>query len=451
MTVGAEAAFSLRLRLLRGGSWVIAGKLATAGSNLVMASLAASLLAPEPFADYLLAYSLGQIGWLVASLGMSSAVVRLVAESLGRGRPDRARGAVRAAFGWGLAGIAGVALLLLTVGGWILRHGFDAPLLAASIVLATGWVVLNTLQILTSETFRGLHDMRAASVFGGVLSGALLVVLLGTTRALVTQTSLRTVLLLVLVASAASLLCAAPLLRRKLQALGPAARLDSREVLQVALPLWLNGLLAFGLQQCDLWILGAASERTELAVYGAASRLVILVSTPLVLVNMIVPPFIAELDARGERARLERLLRATATLAGLPALGVLLLFVVCGGPLLRLAYHDELYRSGALVLAILSVGKLVDVWVGPCQMALSMTGHQLLLMRITLVTSVLTVLAGAAVAGRGGGTGLALVFCAGLIVQDVWVWLATRRATGMWTHLGLPRRADLSFLLRRGG
>jgi O-antigen/teichoic acid export membrane protein len=39
--------------------------------------------------------------------------------------------------------------------------------------------------------------------------------------------------------------------------------------------------------------MGAFRPHTEVAVYGAASRLVILVAMPLVIVNSVVPPLIA--------------------------------------------------------------------------------------------------------------------------------------------------------------
>ena len=39
------------------------------------------------------------------------------------------------------------------------------------------WAALQSFQILTSETFRGFHDIRLASIFGGVITGSLSVLL----------------------------------------------------------------------------------------------------------------------------------------------------------------------------------------------------------------------------------------------------------------------------------
>ncbi|NIR58784.1 MAG: flippase, partial [Gammaproteobacteria bacterium] len=59
-----------------------------------------------------------------------------------------------------------------------------------------------------------------------------------------------------------------------------------------------------------------------------------------------VPPYIAELYARGEKRRLERILRQTAALAGIPAIVVLVAFIFFGGPILGTFYPDS-YAAGA--------------------------------------------------------------------------------------------------------
>jgi O-antigen/teichoic acid export membrane protein len=171
------------------------------------------------------------------------------------------------------------------------------------------------------------------------------------------------------------------------------------------------------------------------------------VSTWLSLVNLLVPPFIAEMYARGERARLERLLRQTASLAGLPALGVLGAYVALGGPILGLAGPE--YTGGALALAVLSVGRLVNVLTGSCGVTMSMTGHQTLLMTVNLVCGAVSA-AGCWLAVREWGmVGAAAASSAGVALQNVLLWLATRWRTGLWTHVGWVRPADVRRILER--
>ena len=111
-----------------------------------------------------------------------------------------------------------------------------------------------------------------------------------------------------------------------------------RELSLVSLPLLLIQLLVFVTAQSDLWIAGIFCPHDQLAQYGAARRLTLLVAMPMQIASMTVLATIAELHAQGRRAELERLLRHTASLAAIPSLGALLLLIVCGGPALTLLF-----------------------------------------------------------------------------------------------------------------
>jgi O-antigen/teichoic acid export membrane protein len=214
------------------------------------------------------------------------------------------------------------------------------------------------------------------------------------------------------------------------------------------MPLWVSSITAMLLLRVDLWILGAHVPDEELGLYFAAWRLVNLVSMPLMLVVLVVPPFIAELYALGEKKRLERVLRNAATLGGLPAFVVLIAFVVFGGSILQIVYTEE-FRAGATILAVLSLGKIVNVWTGSCGVTMSMTGFQSPLMAITVVSSAVVVVGCLIVVEQFGALGVASVVSGGLILQNLTQWLAARYFTGMWTHASFPRRHEIRSLFNR--
>jgi peptidoglycan biosynthesis protein MviN/MurJ (putative lipid II flippase) len=72
-------------------------------------------------------------------------------------------------------------------------------------------------------------------------------------------------------------------------------------------------------------------------------------------------------------------------------------------------------------------------------------------MRITIITSVLTISAGFLVANKYGGVGLASTTTIGLCIQNLWLLLSVRRLTGMWTHMSVPRRDDIKQVLGSRG
>jgi O-antigen/teichoic acid export membrane protein len=439
---------SLKRKLLAGGFWVVLGKLFTAASRLAATGLLARLLTQDEMGSFGLVFSFVTVGAMAAQLGLQQAVVRLVAESIGSARPGRARAAIRLAFRYCTAGnLVLAAFLLLGGGAWLALVIWDAPAIAASMVGIVLWIALWSIQVLAAESFRGFQDLRRATFYGGVITWLLVVALLGMVWLAEGQTTFERVIQIFVGCVALSLLLALIALRRRVRELPPADTLRSRELIGISLPMWVTALTAFALTQSDVWILGAFVAKKEVAIYFSATQLVTLVSMSLMLVNLVVPPFIADLYARGERKRLERILRHTATLAGFPALLALAAFMFFGVPILGLVYGPA-FRDGATVLALLSLGRLVNVFTGSCGITMMMTGHQTKLMSITIMTSAVTVGACLLVVRPFGTLGVAAAVCVGTIVQNVAMWLSTRYYTGMWTHVGLPRRQDVQTLFR---
>jgi O-antigen/teichoic acid export membrane protein len=215
-------------------------------------------------------------------------------------------------------------------------------------------------------------------------------------------------------------------------------------MLHVTWPLLLMNVTLFALGQADVWIVGAFLGQEDVAVYGAAARLVALVAIPLLVFNAFVPPMVAEMHAQGRRGELERMLRSTATLGGIPSFFAFALFVLAGGQLLSLLFGDY-YGVGAPVLAVLSLGQFARVWCGSSGTALVMTGHQRTVMVVTVVGGLVAVAVAVATVGQYGILGVAAATSVGNALQSILSWLMARRATGMWTHVSL---GDLFGFLR---
>jgi len=180
-------------------------------------------------------------------------------------------------------------------------------------------------------------------------------------------------------------------------------------------------------------VVGHFRPESDVALYGAAYRLVFFVATGFIIVSQVVPPIIAELHARGQRRELEQALRSVSTLAGIPALIVLAIFLFAG-PFVMETVYGPFFRQGATVLAILSVARLVAVCTGSSGATLMMTGHQRTMMVITVTTGVASLTAEILLAPSYGITGVAAATCAAQIVQNVLQLTFARLRVGIWTH-----------------
>lgn len=435
---------SLKRRLLSGGAWAFGGRLAMVFTALASNALLARLLSPQDLGAYFLAFSVVLVGgqW---GAGLGQAVVRFVSESIGLDQFARARHVLGRALVLGVLGSLVIGTAYLLSGQTIGNDLFHAPALAAVTGLVTGWMVVTGLQVLLSEAHRGFQDIRLATIFGGLSTGVLLTASLGVLWSLGYQVNLSTALLFTVAAGLASVSLAGWLLHRKASSLPPQGAKDDvgfGGIMRVALPLLVVNLTQLTLTQADLWILGAFRSQQEVALYGAAARTVILVVMPMLIVNSVVSPLIAGMYAQGRRRELERVLRATATLAGIPAFLLLAVFALLGGPILGLVFGDY-YRGGAMVLVLLSIGQLVNVWVGACGIALVMTGNHITVMAITVASSLVMVVGGLNVVGPYGATGVAAAAATGVAICNISFWLMAKRKTGMWTHMGFTGLSDL--------
>jgi O-antigen/teichoic acid export membrane protein len=429
--------------------------------GILTASLLTFVISPAEVGAYNLALSIISFGALVGALGLPKTVVRLVAENVGLNRSGRTRRVIYTVLGLGVVGTLLTSLAyFLVVGDLIERRLFHSPLLVGLTGLIAVWIAIAIVQEITAETFRGFHDLRWATLLGGLATGGksgglIMRLMLLACLALLWSTGagvdLKTVMVVSIGAGSVSLLLSCWLLYGKVSSLGSGATeeepVNTREVLDDALPFLAIAMTTFVLQSADIWILGALDSTTAVAVYTNASKLVTFVVMPLLVVNLVMPPIVAEMYAQGRIARLERTLRAFSTLAGVPALLVLVGFMLLGKPILGLVYNQDIYHSNTawLVLLILSAAKLVAVWSGSCGLVLQFTGHQVSMLRVSLLTSPLFFILAIPAAMRYGPVGVAAAAALITSLQNVLMVLLAKRETGMWTHVSFslsPFRKD---------
>jgi O-antigen/teichoic acid export membrane protein len=169
---------------------------------------------------------------------------------------------------------------------------------------------------------------------------------------------------------------------------------------------------------------------------------------PLQITNLVLPPIIAEMYAQGRTGTLERALRNFSTLSGVPSLLVLIVFMLLGGPILGVVYGSG-YQSAAMVLVLLSAGKLAAVWAGSCGAVLQFTGHQRSMLRVNLLTSPLFVVGALLVVRDYGPIGVASMTAAITVLQNVALVSVAKRKTGMWTYVSLSPTRLRKALWRR--
>ena len=424
---------NLKRRLASGAVWAVTIRLAALVVGLAMNAALARLLAPADMGLYFLIFSVVMVAAVPAQLGYDRVAVRGIAEALGLNRPQAVwRTARTVLIRGGLGALIMAGLLLAGLGDALLGRLTQHQFLAGAGALLALWVAVHTMQCLLQELFRGFSDIRASATFGMLLPALLSTLVLWPLLLVTGEASLIQVTLIVISASIVTCLIAAAALYLRLRRIGRAVAKDTSPAAPIAWALILNGLLYVLLQRADIWVLGVYRPEEEVAIYGAAARLFLLIRVPVQLIGAAVPPLIAELYAQRDMQRLEWVLRYSAGLYAIPSAMVLLTFAAFGHGILELIFGSY-YTAGYPVLLVLSLGQLVSVWFGNALNLMIMTQRDRAVVIITIVSLALAIVVASVGARHFGAVGVATGFALAYALRGVATAVYCRRAMALNT------------------
>lgn len=432
-------------RLSTAALWVLIGRGLGVGTMLVYTAAMPRLLSQQDFGEWTLILSFVGFAVFVAQVGLPAAAIRFIAEGLVHGNTARISRTLILSFRLlavtaTLTGI-GLAWFIHTRGAT--KYHFDgvvwlAPL-AAVVVILLSW------QQFTAESLRGFHEIRYASLLGGGQFGGPLTVLifLVLLAVLFVQGILTLSTALASLAASVSLTLSLGLIglrqtqhrsdRLSLKATGEGhATVTLPELLSVCIPFLLVQLLAFVSLNFDIWQAGIYCSKEDVALYGAARRLIVILTLPTQFIVMAVIASIPDLHARGRIDELRTVIRRCATLAAVPALLVGLIYFLAAGPVLGIV-NGPAYRAGAAALMILAVGQMIASCGGPGGYVLVMTGRQNAVLAINLVIALSVVAVCPWAAQRYGILGLAVTYSCAATVQNLAECVACRWLIGIWS------------------
>lgn len=429
----ARFALLMRSRLISGGVWALSGRVAVALASLAINALLARLLSPDEMGVYFIAITWVAIAALIAQLGLGHAVIRLLGEALNRSDGGAARGTVASVMRLGMVGAIAMGALTYTAPGhWAAENLFRSPLMTAVLGATALVVFLTSLQNLFAEILRGFHDIPRATLAGGMFASLAFAALLGLQMVLDGQTTLRFALWSNVIALLVSVLFGGYWVIRALAPLPRAKSVSHSALLGLTGPMLLITVCSLLLMQADLWILGMFRPQTEVAIYGAASRLAATLWMINGILAAVLPPLIARQCARNEIPALQRLMRAAATASALAALPIVAAFAVFPSEILGLIYGTY-YAQGAAVLAFLSIGWFANIFLGMRGYVLLMSGHERSLMRIMLVSAGLNLVLCTIAARFGTISTVALASMTAMVLSGLLETWLLRKTMRMWT------------------
>jgi O-antigen/teichoic acid export membrane protein len=354
----------------------VLGILLLLGNN----ALIARLLSPADVGIYFVLSSLSAVVATIAMMGQQLATVRFIANALACNDKIGAAEIVRSALV--ITGCTSIVVLSLITIIWSHLDERLVQTIGASGGIACGvWIALLALQTVAGESFRGYGRIGWASIFTGIATSAVNLIALALLR-WTGNTQFAWILWTSVGAQAVGACIAVTLI---LFSIGPRGGFSKVPLFRFGVPLMFFATCTILISQLDLWYVATYFSSREAGLYGSAMRMVLIIILPLSLINSVIMPKIAHFHSIGDFKGLERMLRVSATLTGIPSIMGLILLIIFGGNTLRFIFGDA-YEPAKNVLLVLSIGQIINVLLGSSGITLLMTGHQYLVSITSIIT-----------------------------------------------------------------
>jgi len=438
---------SISQRLISGGFFAASGKIILAVSSLALNTLITRLLSPDVVGVYYIIASIVAVAAIAVQLGSHQAIVKLLAINEPGMASNSIRGSIKAAFiiaGFGICIFS--AFYLLGFGKWLGEELFMSALVVDMVLPTTLWVGLLALQILFSQIFRGFHNIGYASIFEGVSTGVFAVISLFAVWLIYEYSSLQLVLWVINLSLLLSLVIAFFLFRKIYLEAPKTNEINIRGLTHIGFPLFVASIAIPGFTEMHVWILSVSANDDEVAIYGAAFRLAKFVVVPLLIINSVIPPMIAQFIAGNRLHDAERVLRSTAAIAGVSSILIVIFLMFIGKDILSLIF-GEFYEQGSAVLIILACAQALNALTGSPGVLLMMSGHQSIFMKLAIISGIIGAVTSFLLVSALNYIGVAIGVSTALVLHNLAMWLYCQKQLGISTHMGLSHMNEVVVIL----
>lgn len=411
---GAVTAF-----LLRG-----AGAGLTFSLNVVIARL----LGAEGSGLYFIALSVTMIGTVVARMGLDNSLLRFIAASASQGDWGRVKGIFAQGMTTALGSTLIISFCCFIMASVFIPEVFGMPELLEPFRWMSIGIISFSFMMLLSESIKGLKRIREAVFISGVLYPLVGLVVIWPLVSLfgVVGASIAFV--------AATGISAASGLMLWKRAMSPhkayTKKIDPFELRRSSRPLWVMAVSNQAvLPWAPLIFLGIWGTAEESGIFGAATRVSMLITFVLVAVNTALAPKFAELYADGNIDLLRILLRRFTLL--IIIITTPLLFTLITNANWVMGLFGVEFMQGGIVLVILALGQAVNALTGPVGNLLIMSGHERDVRNSSLVGSTILLFLSFALTPSMGMEGAAIASAGATSVANIFV------SYFVWKRLGI--------------
>ena len=193
--------------------------------------------------------------------------------------------------------------------------------------------------------------------------------------------------------------------------------LDFKELIRTSSPMMVVTLSSYFAGNISLYMIQFFLDTAMVGIFAVCLKLAFLISFVLVGVNTILAPKLSKLFWSGEREDLAEMVRTNSKFIFWLSFPLFLIIVLLAEPLL--GFFGEEFKEGKITLIILAIGQLINATSGSVGVILNMTGHQKVVMYVTLAVVVIAIVLNIVLIDYFGFLGAAIATGIAVVIQNL--------------------------------
>lgn len=383
----------------------------------------ARLLGAEDTGVFFLALSVTAIGSVVSRVGLDNALLRFIATHSSKNETDQVKAVYRLGMHIAIATSGIFSIVGFWLSPWIANEIFNNPGLTEPLRWMSLAILPFAILNLQAESLKGLKRIRDSLLIQSVGIPLIAMLLIWPLTQLNGVVGAAWSYLIATITI--SLLGFWAWSRATANFLLTPPPYPSKILLASCKPLFITSLINQGIfPWAPLLLLGLWVDSQAIGIYGAASRVAMLVSFMLNTINNILAPKFAELFIKGKLPLMEQTARYATLIITLLTTPIFLMLIF-GGKWIMLLFGPE-FVEGTKALAILAIGQFVNTFTGSVNYLLIVTGHELTIRNITLFATFWLIAIGIVLIPSQGIIGAAIASASSIAILNIlstyYVW-----------------------------
>jgi len=347
--------------------------------GFILSITIARILGPYGLGLFALAATSAMIASVLGRLGLDNAMLKFAAAGAAKQDWDQVAGIYRIGMAIALAASTFTSLALIALAPILAEQVFSEIALVNPIRIMALTIIPGSLLTLHGEMLKALKLTGVAGLIQGSLPPIVTLTAFGLAVAFVGGNITPSGMAWISVTSAICMLCFSLIIWRKNtpQLAGRRGDFDAACLARTSMPLFWVSSMNLIMGATDTVMLGIWSTADQVAHYGVAAQLAVLVSFPLIAVNTIAAPKIAGLHSLKDISAINKVARISVIITLTMSLPVAAIYWIW--PDLPLMFYGSAYLPAVAPLMLLATGHFVNAATGPVGYLLMMTGHEKLM------------------------------------------------------------------------